>query len=80
VDGRGHHGIASWTSIYFSCYFTLTGLHGVHVLAGLILLTTLAVRAERVVEDRSAALESAGLYWHFVNVIWIFLFPILYFL
>jgi cytochrome c oxidase subunit 3 len=78
--GKFHHGIASWTSLFFSCYFTLTGLHGVHVLAGLVLLTTLAARADRLVETRSGAVESAGLYWHFVDVVWIFLFPILYLL
>ncbi len=75
-----HHGIGSWSSLFFSCYFTLTGLHGVHVVAGLVLMAVMLARAEKVVAAKSAAVESAGLYWHFVDVVWIFLFPILYLL
>jgi heme/copper-type cytochrome/quinol oxidase subunit 3 len=78
--GKFHHGIASWTSLFFSCYFTMTGLHGVHVIGGLVVMGILAARAERLVDAGSAAVESAGLYWHFVDVVWIFLFPILYLL
>ncbi len=78
--GKFHHGIGPWTSIFFSCYFTLTGLHGVHVLAGIVLLGVLAARAPALVAERSGAFESAGLYWHFVDVVWIFLFPLLYLL
>ncbi len=79
-SAKFHHGIASWSSLFFSCYFTLTGLHGVHVLGGLVLMAVMAARAPRLVEARSAAVESAGLYWHFVDVVWIFLFPVLYLL
>jgi cytochrome c oxidase subunit III len=75
-----HHGIAPWSSIFFSCYFTLTGLHGVHVLGGLVLLSILAARAGRLSRGNHGAVESAGLYWHFVDVVWIFLFPTLYLL
>jgi cytochrome c oxidase subunit 3 len=61
-------------------YFVLTGLHAVHMFVGMGLLTYLLVRARR--GDFSPAyytpVEVIGLYWHFVDIVWIFLFPLLY--
>ena len=66
--------------LFWSFYYTMTGLHGLHVLAGIIANAALLVAAMRGhlragVERR---VEFAGLYWHFVDVVWIFLFPLLY--
>ena len=74
-----HHEIFPKTNIFWSCYFTLTGLHGLHVLGGVI--TNLWVLSFKKF-DRSNThyLELAGLYWHFVDIVWIFLFPLLYLL
>jgi cytochrome c oxidase subunit 3 len=68
------------THIFFGIYFLMTGLHGVHVLIGVIVLTWLTLRTFR--GDFSSQyympIELGGLYWHLVDVIWIFLFPLLY--
>ena len=66
--------------IFFGIYFLMTGLHGIHVLIGVGLLTWLLLRV--IKGDFSSQyympLELGGLYWHLVDVIWIFLFPLLY--
>jgi len=69
-------------SMYFTLYFLMTGLHGLHVLIGMGVLAWVAVRAARREFSRewSAPVELAGLYWHLVDLIWIFLFPLLYLL
>ncbi|MCA9666276.1 MAG: cytochrome c oxidase subunit 3 family protein [Myxococcales bacterium] len=73
-------GIAGSPHIFFSLYFAMTGLHGLHVLVGIIVLAWILMRARR--GDFSSAyftpVENAGLYWHLVDLIWIFLFPLLY--
>jgi cytochrome c oxidase subunit 3 len=66
-----------WRNVFFSCYFTLTGVHGVHVLAGVIALTVLLIQSARG-KIFPAHTEYTGLYWHFVDLVWIFLFPLLY--
>jgi len=65
---------------YFCLYFAMTGLHAVHIIIGLGLLLWLAVRAHRGAfgPDYSTPVEMTGLYWHLVDIIWIFLFPLLY--
>jgi cytochrome c oxidase subunit III len=63
-------------NMWASTYFLLTGFHAVHVLVGLIIFAiALPLRLNRA---RSNFLENAGLYWHFVDLVWIFLFPLLY--
>ncbi len=65
---------------FFSIYFVMTGIHGVHVLVGIGVISWMAVRAARG-EFSSAyytPVELSGLYWHLVDIIWIFLFPLLY--
>ncbi len=67
---------------FVSCYFTLTGFHALHVIAGLVMLAWLLiwslVRTEGIPKQRYERVELVGLYWHFVDVVWIFLFPLLY--
>ncbi len=67
-------------TIFVSFYFALTGLHAVHVLAG-VLWNLFLFRSSKVtgLTDRFARkMEYAGLYWHFVDIVWVFLFPLLY--
>jgi len=66
-----------WKNLFFSCYFTATGVHGIHVFAGMIPLGILAVQSRRN-KIFPEATEYVGLYWHFVDLVWIFLFPLLY--
>lgn len=65
---------------FFGIYFLMTGLHGIHVLAGIIMLLWLIRRAARGDFSRHyyAPVELGGLYWHLVDLIWIFLFPLFY--
>ena len=66
--------------IFFSLYFVMTGLHALHMIVGigvLAVITTLAARG-RFSEGYATPVEISGLYWHFVDIIWIFLFPLLY--
>jgi cytochrome c oxidase subunit III len=67
-------------SMYFTVYFLMTGLHGLHVLIGMSLLGWVAMRAWRneFGPGYSTPVELSGLYWHLVDLIWIFLFPLLY--
>jgi len=66
--------------LYFGLYFMMTGLHAVHVIAGIGVLTFVFVWVKRgkVTAKRSILLENVGLYWHLVDIIWIFLFPLFY--
>jgi cytochrome c oxidase subunit III len=66
--------------IFFGLYYSMTGLHGLHVFAGIVLMTImLALIAKRKISGGdSYKLENAGLYWHLVDVIWIFLLPLFY--
>ncbi|MBL8821567.1 MAG: cytochrome c oxidase subunit 3 family protein [Planctomycetia bacterium] len=65
---------------FFAIYFCLTGLHGIHVLVGIGLLAWLLIRAYRgdFSPENFTAVDFIGLYWHIVDLIWIFLFPLLY--
>ena len=68
--------------IFFGLYYTMTGLHGFHVILGVGVLTAMLIQIKRkkVHPDRFVPLENAGLYWHLVDLIWIFLFPLFYLL
>ena len=66
-----------WKNIFYSCYFTLTGIHGLHVIGGIIPISILLIQAIRG-RILAPATEYIGLYWHFVDLVWIFLFPLLY--
>jgi len=66
--------------MFFTLYFAMTGLHGLHVLVGIIVLAWILLRARRgdFSSEYYTPVENAGLYWHLVDLIWIFLFPLLY--
>jgi cytochrome c oxidase subunit III len=66
--------------LYFGLYFTMTGLHAVHVIVGMTILGIFLVRIRqgKITARNPTLLENAGLYWHLVDVIWIFLFPLFY--
>lgn len=62
---------------FSASFFIITGFHGFHVLSGLVLLAITAVRASRGI-SRSEGLELAGIYWAFVDLVWVFIFPLFY--
>jgi len=66
--------------LFFVFYFTLTGIHALHMVVGVGVLAVLIGMAAkgRFTPERCNAVEMAGLYWHFVDIVWIFLFPLLY--
>jgi cytochrome c oxidase subunit 3 len=74
------HGLFPGTDVFFSLYFMMTGLHGLHVLAGMLVLGGVLVLAGRgkFSEHYSTPVEISGLYWHFVDLVWIYLFPLFY--
>ncbi len=67
-------------NIFFSLYYMMTGLHGIHVLVGIGLMIWLVIKANKEAFDSEyyTPLEMTGLYWHLVDIIWIFLFPLFY--
>ena len=85
-----HHGIypgsekllsqPSGDIIFFGLYYVMTGLHGLHVIIGMFIIAFMArlTSKEVITSDNYVKLESAGLYWHLVDIIWIFLFPLFY--
>jgi cytochrome c oxidase subunit 3 len=66
-----------WKNVFYASYFTTTGVHAAHVIGGLIALSILLVHVLRG-KVLPAHTEYVGLYWHFVDLVWIFLFPLLY--
>jgi nitric oxide reductase NorE protein len=74
------HGLTPGTNPFFMWYFTLTGIHLVHVVAGTSLLTYLWVRSRRGAYDHlhRAVPESVASFWHLVDLLWVVLFPLLY--
>ena len=74
------HHLFPHTNIFWACYFTLTGFHALHVLGGIIfnLIVLSWTRRADLWQALGHRLELAGLYWHFVDIVWIFLFPLLY--
>lgn len=73
------HGIHN-LPLYFSFYYMMTGLHGIHVLVGMCLVTWVLIRANRgeFGPHYYTPVEGVGLFWHLIDLIWIFLFPLLY--
>lgn len=66
--------------LFFGLYYVMTGLHGLHVVIGLVLILVMTRFTAKgiITKDSYVKLESAGLYWHLVDIIWIFLFPLFY--
>lgn len=67
-------------ALYFSFYFMMTGLHGIHVMIGMALIIWTMIRLKRgdFSPDHYTAVEGVGLFWHLVDLVWIYLFPLLY--
>ena len=79
-----HHGYTPDKHVFLAIYFTLTGLHGLHVLGGMVVNAYFAICGKKMFDSNRQWLanrvENSGLFWHFVDLVWIFLFPILYLL
>jgi cytochrome c oxidase subunit 3 len=77
-------GEGPWHSTFLAIYFTMTGLHGLHILGGMAVMGYLAGPGAKLYraspEQFTNRVEYTGLYWHFVDLVWIFLFPVLYLL
>jgi len=71
-----HHGYTIASGTFWSFYYTAAGIHAAHVIAGVVIMFIIAPRAKRNLDLHRV--ELIGLYWHFVDVVWIFLFPLLY--
>lgn len=67
-------------ALFFSLYFMMTGIHGIHVVIGMGLITWILIRAKKgeFSSRYYSPVEGVGLYWHFVDLVWIYLFPLLY--
>jgi cytochrome c oxidase subunit 3 len=81
------HGVSSSAALnpqnvqlFFSFYFAMTGMHALHMVIGVGLLTWLVIAGwrGRFTPEYHSPVENVGLYWHFVDIIWIYLFPLLY--
>ena len=66
--------------LYFGLYYVMTGLHALHVIVGMVILLVMmrAIASGKIDRSSHVRLEAGGLYWHLVDIIWIFLFPLFY--
>ena len=69
-------GFTITSSLFWSFYYTAAGLHAAHVVAGMVIMFIVSLTAAR--NEELHRVENVGIYWHFVDVVWIFLFPLLY--
>lgn len=67
-------------NLFFGLYFVVTGLHGLHIVIGMTLLAVslVLVTRQKITAQNNAVLDNSGLYWHLVDLIWIFIFPLFY--
>jgi cytochrome c oxidase subunit 3 len=74
------HGFGNGDTLFFGLYFFMTGLHALHIIAGISILAVVMnrVRNGKINEHHFVHLENGALYWHLVDIIWIFLFPLFY--
>ena len=81
---KWEHGIRPATNTYYALYFTMTGLHALHIIGGIVIMLYFlgpgAALWHKDPEYYTNRIECTGLYWHFVDLVWIFLFPVLYLL
>ena len=77
---EGGQELVDHTRIFFTLYFCMTGLHGIHIVVGIGLLGTILLLnlRNKFNPDYYSPVEMVGLYWHFVDIVWVFLFPLLY--
>ncbi len=75
-----HEGLSLSTNLFGTTFFVLTGFHGVHVTVGILMLLSLASLSfsGRLPQERSMTVELVGLYWHFVDIVWIVIFTVVY--
>jgi cytochrome c oxidase subunit 3/cytochrome o ubiquinol oxidase subunit 3 len=73
-------GLGFTTSLFSSSFYTLTGFHGVHVSVGIVILLSVVgmIARGRTPSDKSELIEIVGLYWHFVDIVWILIFTLVY--
>jgi heme/copper-type cytochrome/quinol oxidase subunit 3 len=83
-SAKFHHGLYPSTNTFLAIYFTLTGLHMLHVIGGMVVIAYFGFFGRKTYDKNPQWLtnrvENSGLFWHFVDLVWIFLFPILYLL
>jgi cytochrome c oxidase subunit 3 len=82
MDEATHQPLPRQSEMFFSLYFCMTGLHALHMIIGIGLLLWLVLRARRgeFTPAYNTPVDMVGLYWHFVDIVWIYLFPLLYLL
>jgi cytochrome c oxidase subunit 3/cytochrome o ubiquinol oxidase subunit 3 len=75
-----HEGMTIKTNVTSGAFFVMTGFHGVHVTVGIIMLLSLVGMSLRgnLPQEKSEVVEIAGLYWHFVDIVWIIIFTVVY--
>jgi cytochrome c oxidase subunit 3 len=78
ASGVHHPQVILYGNIFASTYFLMTGFHAIHVIVGLILFGLVLAQGSKLNEAWTDWVENSGLYWHFVDLVWIFLFPLLY--
>jgi len=89
-SAKFHHGIypkgpamadmSDGENVFFGLYYVMTGLHALHIIVGLVFILFMVyfIMKDKQTADNNQKLENAGLYWHLVDIIWIFLFPLFY--
>jgi len=72
--------LAKGEILFFGLYYVMTGLHGLHVLIGVVVISFMlySTQREKINRDNYARLENTALYWHFVDIVWIYLYPLFY--
>jgi cytochrome c oxidase subunit III len=67
-------------TLFFGLYYVMTGIHGLHVLIGVVVISIMLLYTRRgiITKENFVKLENTGLYWHFVDIVWIYLFPLFY--
>ena len=71
---RGHGDV-----LFYGLYFFMTGLHALHIIVGLVFISDYSINLQNKINSENyVLLENSGLYWHLVDLIWIFLFPLFY--
>ena len=78
LSGVHHPQVILYGNIFASTYFLMTGFHAIHVVVGMILFAIVLMQGSNLNERWTEWVENSGLYWHFVDLVWIFLFPLIY--
>ncbi len=71
-----HHGYTITSNLFWSFYYLAAGIHGLHVIAGMVIMGIISLDVRK--KQNMHRVELIGIYWHFVDIVWIFLFPLLY--